>query len=371
MFTILDAAVVTGHRLKTRAARACDQCKQRKVRCDMANPCLTCSAKRFHCTYDRARKKRGPTKGHISDISRLQSKSPIQSQSKSRCESIQSSDGSEDDRVLPEPDQSIKPAWSLGTLPSESPSIFAPSYSDMISPPSQGIPFGTVFSAGAVSRPELRADRTVASPDMSEIAFPSLPFDSPPDSGNTFGAIPRHDRAALAEAEDVWPQNVNEETLLPWIDVYFKRIHPTIPILNRTNIYRDMLLRKHRVDAQFGAMLLALCSFAMIQPVQDHERASISSRATQARKLLDECVKMRTTAEFGENPSIETTLASFFLFACLFGCTYHGAARHRLREAVDLAHSLGLHMPQKYEGLDGEMREQWLRTYLVLSVTER
>jgi hypothetical protein len=57
--------------------------------------------------------------------------------------------------------------------------------------------------------------------------------------------------------------------------------------------------------------------------------------------LMEESVKMRVTADFGENPSIEMILTSFFLFACLFGNEQHKAAHHKLREAVDLAHSLG------------------------------
>jgi hypothetical protein len=169
----------------------------------------------------------------------------------------------------------------------------------------------------------------------------------------------------------VWPKKVNEANLLPWIDVYFKRLHPTIPILNRANMYCEMLLRKHRADPQYGAMLLGLCAFAMTQPVQIHERASTVSRSAQARMLMEECVRMRMAPDFGEDPTIEMILASFFLFACLFGSHQHKAARHRLREAVDLAYSLGMHLPQSYTNLTRELREQWLRTYLVLSVTER
>lgn len=201
--------------------------------------------------------------------------------------------------------------------------------------------------------------------------FPSLPAESPSGSVDQFGSILEQDLPLLAATADVWPSRVNEMTLLPWIDVYFKRLHPTIPILNRTNIYSDMLLRKHRTDPHYGAMLLGLCAFAMTQPVQIHERASMPSRSVQARMLMEECVRMRVTADFGENPTIEMAITSFFLFACLFGNNQHKAARHRLREAVDLAYSLGLHLPDSYIGLAIDMREQWLRTYLVLSVTER
>jgi hypothetical protein len=173
------------------------------------------------------------------------------------------------------------------------------------------------------------------------------------------------------ESVEFWPKSISQEALLPWIDVYFKRLHPTVPVLNRTMVYQEMLLRTHHHDPQFGAMLLALCAFAMTQPVQIHEVASTPSRSVQARMLLEESIKMRMTVDFGENPSVHMILTSFFIFACLFGYGLHKAAHHRLREAVDLANSLNMHLPQAYDSLDPDTREQWLRTYLVLSVTER
>lgn len=59
MFSILDTAAETVGRPKTSADRAFDQCKSRKVKCDMTQPCIVCSSKGFECTYDKARKKRG------------------------------------------------------------------------------------------------------------------------------------------------------------------------------------------------------------------------------------------------------------------------------------------------------------------------
>ncbi|CAD0114541.1 unnamed protein product, partial [Aureobasidium uvarum] len=208
--------------------------------------------------------------------------------------------------------------------------------------------------------------------DAPEFLLPSLPVESPTgESFNLFSAIQEQDLSPVIEAVEIWPKTISQEALLPWIDIYFKRLHPTVPVLSRTMIYQEMLLRTHHHNPQFGAMLLALCAFAMTQPVQIHEVASTPSRSVQARMLLEESIKMRMTVDFGENPSVYMILTSFFIFACLFGNGQHKAAHHRLREAVDLANSLSMHLPQAYDSLDLETREQWLRTYLVLSVTER
>jgi hypothetical protein len=115
----------------------------------------------------------------------------------------------------------------------------------------------------------------VGSPSVDDFIFPSLPIDSPSSSWDPFGSILQQELPPITASIDVWPSHINEETLLPWIDVYFKRLHPTIPILDRAEMYREMLVRKHHTNSQYGAMLLSLCAFAMTQPVQIHERAGM------------------------------------------------------------------------------------------------
>ncbi|KAI4853748.1 hypothetical protein E4T44_00642 [Aureobasidium sp. EXF-8845] len=204
--------------------------------------------------------------------------------------------------------------------------------------------------------------------DMRGFLIPSLPIESPTDDTyNLFAAMHEQNVPQSIATAEIWPNTISQEALLPWIDIYFKRLHPTVPVLSRTAVYQEMLLRTHHQDPHFGAMLLALCAFAMTQPVQIDEIASTPSRSAQARMLLEESIKMRMTVDFGENPSVYMILTSFFIFACLFGNDQHKAAHHRLREAVDLANSLSMHLPQAYDSLDIETREQWLRTYLVLA----
>lgn len=87
--------------------------------------------------------------------------------------------------------------------------------------------------------------------------------------------------------------------------------------------------------------------------------------------MMHEATKMRSCSDFGENPTIEAVLTSFFLFGCLFGSNQHNAAWLRLREALDLAATLGLNDPNSYLDLSSEEKGQRLRTYLVLSITER
>ncbi|KAM0723149.1 hypothetical protein Q7P37_001349 [Cladosporium fusiforme] len=389
MFITLDAAAGVPHgRQKSISDRACDQCKLRKVRCDMGNPCKTCTGRSAICTFNEARKKRGPVPGRVGKLRRDQGQSKTMSK----------------ESVLDFRDTALAPAPAPAPVANgQSPPTTSPLSHRFDESKGEYPSLHTYGGGEAQDRSAVHPVRTDSSnglamhdieamtgmqEDMSQhealsamshdlevpdFLLPSLPIDSPPDDSfnNLFATIREQDLPPIVESVEFWPKSISQEALLPWIDVYFKRLHPTVPVLNRTMIYQDMLLRTHHHDPQFGAMLLALCAFAMTQPVQIHEVASTPSRSVQARMLLEESIKMRMTVDFGENPSVHMILASFFIFACLFGNGLHKAAHHRLREAVDLANSLSMHLPQAYDNLDPETREQWLRTYLVLSVTER
>jgi len=350
----------------------------------MANPCKTCSAKNLACTYNEVRKKRGPASGRLAKMRNRQSVTSIGENapeplsttasisliSETVDESPTTQDGTSIARIrtasshnLAMVDANTSPAaenWVPATTP------YQPAPADPVPQPS--------WTSDVAASEDTTLSMTAMQQglEMPDFMIPSLPVESPTDdSFNLFAAMLQQDQRSAIQSTEIWPKTISQDALLPWIDVYFKRLHPTVPLLSRTVIYQEMLLRTHHHDPHFGAMLLALCAFAMTQPVQIHEVASSPSRSVQARMLLEESIKMRMTVDFGENPSVYMILTSFFIFACLFGNDKHRAAHHRLREAVDLANALSMHMPQAYDSLDIETREQWLRTYLVLSVTER
>ena len=198
----------------------------------------------------------------------------------------------------------------------------------------------------------------------------------PPAEAVTASSVPMPNTSpshpqGVDRPRSVWPSSIIEANMIPWIDVYFDRLHPTLPLLNHSSLIIRMLSQEHRTNSQFGAMLLSLCAFSLTQPIEIDERPTSSSRANQARSMMHEATKMRSCSDFGEHPTIEAVLTSFFLFGCLFGSNQHNAAWLRLREALDLAASLGLNDPESYSDLPSEEKGQRLRTYLVLSITER
>lgn len=168
-----------------------------------------------------------------------------------------------------------------------------------------------------------------------------------------------------------WPGYISEASLIPWMDVYFDRLHPTMPVFNRSTLFTKVYLQEHRQSPLFGSMILALCAFAITQPIFISERPTSSSRERQAKLLMNEAIKMRSSFDFGERPTLEAVMTSFFLFGSLFGTNQHNAAWLRLREAVDLAQTMRLNDSDAYQGALSEEKGQNLRAYMVLFITER
>ncbi|KAJ6121876.1 hypothetical protein N7512_004341 [Penicillium capsulatum] len=383
------------------AKRACDQCKFRKIKCSLSQPCKACQSMGFECTFLQPQKKRGPTGHRVSQIrqnqthilSRDDQESPVPKQENYQYHVPASVD----------PGQSVSmpgPSWAQGEVPMSvngaaglAPSGPSSSVVDAWGNEAASLDSHGTNTAGWNDRQDVEywlPDNLGAQvpvfefPGSNIYLKPSLPsiIQPSPDvsamgmsSGQGMPFSPAVGSIASQsdnqDAEDFWPASISEANMIPWIDVYFDRLHPTLPVLSRSTLFTRMMSQEHRKNPQFGSMLLSLCAFSLTQPIEINERQTTSSRATQARSMMNEATKMRSCSDFGENPTIEAVLTSFFLFGCLFGSNQHNAAWLRLREALDLASTLGLNDPGSYRDLSGEEKGQRLRTYLVLSITER
>ncbi|KAJ5139076.1 uncharacterized protein N7515_003924 [Penicillium bovifimosum] len=381
------------------AKRACDQCKFRKIkvrysphtkRYCLSQPCKSCQSMGFECTFIQPQKKRGPTGHRVSQIRQQQTLATPQASSPDAFQFQPPTMESGQVASLPGAPWTPTRDSTMSHEPEELPNTGPPpampaawgAYTESIYVPPN-------FPMGLDDRHEVEywlpdnLDSQVpvfGFPGSNFYLKPSLPSIIQPVPDISMG-MPQHAQnmpfspvGSHSETQGtpiVWPVAINEANMIPWIDVYFDRLHPTIPVLNRSALYTSMLTQEHRRNPQFGAMLLSLCAFSLTQPIEIDERPTTSSRASQARAMMQEATKMRSCSDFGENPTIEAVLTSFFLFGCLFGTNQHNAAWLRLREALDLAATLRLNDPESYRHLSGEEKGQRLRTYLVLSITER
>ncbi|KAJ5092273.1 hypothetical protein NUU61_007143 [Penicillium alfredii] len=387
------------------AKRACDQCKFRKIKCSLSQPCKACQSMGFDCTFFQPQKKRGPTGHRVSQI--RQQQTPVVGGS-SQENPIAKQDGFQ----YQNPPSSVETGQAV-SLPGTS---WASTHGEVAMPvesagglPPSGTPTQVAGAWGADTASlgshsnsgmgwDERNDVEYWLPDNLDSQVPMFEFSGSniylkPSLPSIIQPVPDASASAInmapqdpqnmafpaagqmqsngQEIDAAWPSSISEGNMIPWIDVYFDRLHPTLPVLSRSSLFTRMLYQEHRKNPQFGSMLLSLCAFSLTQPIEINERPTTSSRATQARSMMNEATKMRSCSDFGENPTIEAVLTSFFLFGCLFGSNQHNAAWLRLREALDLAATLGLNDPDSYHDLSEEEKGQRLRTYLVLSITER
>jgi hypothetical protein len=113
----------------------------------------------------------------------------------------------------------------------------------------------------------------------------------------------------------VWPSQFKEHDILQWIDVFFDRLHGTLPVVDKT-LYRDLMLRQHHVDRDFAALVLSLCSLSVVGPIYQKERPSTSARMRVAKEMLASAANLRTSYDFGEQANLEVTTVTSFFMVC-------------------------------------------------------
>ncbi|EHK48440.1 hypothetical protein TRIATDRAFT_191111, partial [Trichoderma atroviride IMI 206040] len=363
--------------------------------CDFLQPCKMCLARGFECTYLKPQKKRGPAGKRLAQIhqdqGRLQHKENLEQYAEMvATHPSESAEAASSDTTstpsLPIPGSN----WSREFDSRLTVTDHEPQHvSDIVSPTfANDLPISNagdvdIFSHGQDTEywPPDRATPQVPPSGFpwggSFIDFAALPpvIDINFQDNNTNPTSTRpYDLAARDQFGGTiphWPGYISEASLIPWMDVYFDRLHPTMPVLNRSTLFTKMYLQEHRHNPLFGSMILALCAFAITQPIFISERPTSSSRERQAKLLMNEAMKMRSFFDFGERPTLEAVMTSFFLFGSLFGTNQHNAAWLRLRETIDLAQTMGLDDSNAYQGALGEETDQNLRAYMVLFITER
>ncbi|KAE8225112.1 hypothetical protein CF319_g2089 [Tilletia indica] len=201
-------------------------------------------------------------------------------------------------------------------------------------------------------------------------AGPSIPPPTIPPQGL---ALPPSMQGVLPSTLEILSGShpLSESVLLPHIGLYFERLHPIMPVFSRSWIFSKLDRGHQHTEVDFASMLLAMSALALIQPQEAKERASARMRVKKARALLEESVRLRNAVLFGRNPTLEATMTSFYVFACLFGLGEDNPAWFRLHEAVALGLLLKLHEPKAYADLQRDEQERRLRAYWLLVITER
>jgi hypothetical protein len=388
-------------------SKACDQCNLRKLRvsldfsipflgihcslarqCDRQRPCRRCTNQHFACTFEKKHKRRGPL-GRFVPPYHLQNSIRLTSAViESRTQEIRKK-AEHPPEAMPESHSCRRDGAEVASPDSgdhtSSPDLLAgdgswASIEDVLHHEVYNLaPVNSIFlpgqdewsaltqcteHEGSQSFDQTSALDSLLSPDRVDQSQPPSIFEYP-----SFGLQPPAVSGSLVQC--CWPAMVKEAFLLPLIDTYSSRLYATAPIFKRSYLHQRMIAQDHRSCPQFGAMLLALGAFMLIQPILVDERSSMALRRSQALHLMGEAAKLRCIPDFGQKPSLEAVLTSYFLFGCHFGLGQDNAAWFRLKEAVTLGDMMGLQDPVSCTGLSEEEKLQRLRAYWILSVTER
>ena len=169
---------------------------------------------------------------------------------------------------------------------------------------------------------------------------------------------------------------LTQELIEGCTDFFFTQMYPTMPILYRDQIRQAAAEMSHSMEAY--SLVTAFCAFMLIQPgivsktgqVME-EPANSTTNPKMGNILMEESTRMRKGYDYIENPTINTTITSFFLFGCCFGLNKHNKAWLHLREATALAQILGMQDENTYMFDNVVETSRRRRLFWLLFVTER
>jgi hypothetical protein len=153
------------------------------------------------------------------------------------------------------------------------------------------------------------------------------------------------------------------------IDLFFSHMYPIYPILDENEI-RSSLSNPSGLSAANSCMLLSICAMALVH-VERWPNMSTEQRAVHARKCIWQCQEIRLHANLIDDAVFPDVVCSLFIAITYFELKCRKASWFFVREAITLAHAIGLHLISKDSSLNGTVRIQKQRTYAILFITER
>jgi hypothetical protein len=367
----------------------CDACRRRKVRCDYGRPCDRCQSYDLVCTFDSIRKKRGPKKGRGAVVAQLRADS--HGSTTSRPLSFGGTGVSASENV--QQDLSDCQQWQDGTEISHQENM-TPSSALGYSPHAgTHTSARSAFSNHAYTTASTDVFAQTNATDLGHLNDDDyLTFDQFAHAilgSSAPGQIPAHvhvpqTHSSPAQFQDLL-SNLNTGTIPPTptpnasfelnsitehgIDLFFSHMYPIYPILDENEI-RSSLSNPSGLSTANSCMLLSICAMALVH-VERWPNMSTEQCAVHARKCIRQCQEIRMHSNFIEDAAFPDVICSLFIAVTYFELKCRKASWFFVREAITLAHAVGLHLVAKDPSLNATERIQKQRTYAILFVTER
>lgn len=170
--------------------------------------------------------------------------------------------------------------------------------------------------------------------------------------------------------------SLSSELVEACIDYFFDDVYPTQPVLERRSFNQSVNLMYQNPEAY--CLVVSLCAYMLIQPNMNVSATMLPGRAdligsTKAVgiALIQDVLDVRKTMDPYEDPTVQSVLASFFLFGSYFCLEKHPTAWAYLRDATTVALLLNMHQEQSYIHMNPIEADLKRRLYWLLYVTER
>lgn len=179
---------------------------------------------------------------------------------------------------------------------------------------------------------------------------------------------PKHSSPALSAAylSPLGPARISQ-----LINIFLARLHLSMPFFRRSFLLVNLRSRRHEYDRQFNALVHSICAYTLFQAIHAQDKPLLPDRLRLAESVLSYVAEQHGGADFGQVPSVEGVMTSFFLFGCQFCRGNHNAATVRFREAVTLAEIMRLHDPSSYGNISPDEMDRRVRTVTALAFVER
>ncbi|KAK4631082.1 putative sucrose utilization protein SUC1 [Fulvia fulva] len=364
-----DPASNDGSGASKQLRRACDCCRKRKVKCDGEEPCNPCKKASIRCAYLQPPKKKGP-KGlrsarvlhalrRIDDDAALQSPtSPTSPNGHGPFGNWQWSAGSPTSQYQSHHQHTRLPDAAYGVHPSVAPDQH---------PYCQHVP--TAMPQQQPLPQALPTFKREPTQQSSWTSYPAQSVASNSPTGN--GSIPQ--MLSPTTSEVYHGRALSGETLLPYVDLFFKHMYIIMPVIDRT-VYLDPAFYTNTscLSRDVYCFLCSLCAATIVQ-LDDSIPQPPSPHPTKKADHLfaEECLRERRTFDYVESMSTLSIMTSFFLFAYYGNHEKHLQAWHYLQESITFSENLNMDDELSYEKLN-PVEGQWRRRlYWLLFITER
>lgn len=363
--------------------RACDQCRQKRQRCDRGKPCVCCQRAGEECLYASIPKPRGrPPRLHSREP---RPPSPTITETTSTISLPEEGNGpkpnNRPDEVTQQSEtleQFMTDYW-INTQIEES----AMGWQDVPLNLDTNTVWSTVLAAPRIPGEDNEAsctDSLASGPSYGHTdGYPGGDKDvaapcPQPSSGLSERAI--HERAVLRSYSSIY---------LSHVELFFERLYPVFPVIDKTHILS--LLQSEDLSqplpSGFAAFLAALSAAVIVQlnlvDVQTlespldapHGLLGSGDQSFSAPFFVSQCLEARRSQDFVENANEWTVLTSFFLFAYYGNLNQSRLAWYYLRESIGFAQMLGMDDPEFYVGIDAKTSQRCRRLFWLLFISER